>query len=1210
MHIQEVLNQINVQHRTVQRGSPLIRRPALASIVGQCRVAVTQAGIVDVASPHDLFALCEAMDGVRVDSALLTVFIEGRRAVGAALLERLFEEELRTTKIGETAKAADIARRKELTLAVWELVQVLTETHTAEFTPTWIQTHAYNLYKRIIACIRHEESGVLDWQVVKAIFPPRIRDRFVTDTLLPTEDRVVEAIKEYEKIAKKIGPEALAQFLISIGKAGDLTFDQVIRIIAKHLGRCNIETFDIKDLKGIPEGLLELSGVRDVIFLHLRNYIYQRLITTIGEAGLADDYRVALDAIIREAQGILDTDRPVQRTIFLDVVGYFTEILKIPVPNRIRPTIADKEGTPRPLPSLRQRIAMHGMAIGRRKLVSFFMGAGKTATAFLSKEHVGAKKMLYVCPTHLVRQTQERVSKYYKSGIVPSVGVVSADLRGGDLATALDAEVVVLPYSMFSSTRDGQTIRDAIKKQPFDFVVVDEAHWAKKETGRNAEVVYDFVTGIPNLYDKGSVLLLSGDPIPNTPNDIIAQLRIYDREKYGNVRTLRQCLTHTDPLVLRNALMDFMILIDPPEDWEQFMDYEQYDLGAPERAVYQGIWGNDEMGPSDKLKALCLSLINPALFAPGEMTPELVTRCAAKTQEYLRDYDCVVIGENEFKEGITKRHSAAENKLSFVEQLKQALGNDVEIAVIDGDTPMAERQAIFDRSKNTKGKKMVIVAMTQTMREGLDLSHIHRAILLEPNYNKPDTAQFVKRFQREGNRDVKVCCLVANDTVHMGILEHATYKSQLGHRFKYGGTLTIQEAEYFDDQGADLRDGVHILDRKLTVGTAIMDRLLTNTDKLYRVIAYLHDKGFSAVKEFIDFAGAEFAEWYMENWEASYSGNNGRFVAGLATTLETKGVIASQTTGGSTTYADVACGPLVLENTLGSTKKRTICSFDLNPFQIEAGVQYLREKTGNPSAKPPMSGEAAMHKLDRLPDGSIDALNCSLGIYYTRLNVRHKHLERDERVATLCEFNRVVRTGGVIMLTLPPTVGVSAERAAFVRELQKFGFEPLTEYTGIGTSTDNADGERPFENFTIVCRKFGRPNLDDVALQNLKLSRVTRPSSGVSKTRTKQTKTPDKNGEIHTVFTLQHTTINYANGVEGKKAAQEEHKEKMRNTRASLVRIYQENGLSFNNLPPATLASIHEAGIELTRITVRDNKTDWIFTLRDSNEPHEFVFPE
>ena len=50
------------------------------------------------------------------------------------------------------------------------------------------------------------------------------------------------------------------------------------------------------------------------------------------------------------------------------------------------------------VPSLRQRVAMMDVEKYKRKLIAFFMGQGKTATTFFCKEHVGAKKMLFVCP--------------------------------------------------------------------------------------------------------------------------------------------------------------------------------------------------------------------------------------------------------------------------------------------------------------------------------------------------------------------------------------------------------------------------------------------------------------------------------------------------------------------------------------------------------------------------------------------------------------------------------------------------------------------------------------------------------------------------------------------------------------------------------------------------------------------------------------------
>jgi len=1157
---------------------------------------------------EDLFELCDLADGVEIrDPEIAQVCASARSNVGSQILDTLLLESM-PTKTGQTSDITNAINRQNLALNVWKLISVVKRERPETFGPKWIQMNAADVYKAIVPLIRTKDTGILNWDLVRNLLPVSLREKFVVQNV-SAEQGLVNAVKEYRHIAESVGPEALAEFLVHIGTATRAEQEDVINVISEYLGPCSVTYLSLEDFRKLPEGVLYLPGPKRFIFILLRNFIYRELLKVVGDSAVAGSaFSIALEAVISSARSKLNDSSPVHLELFTELVVYWHDVLSVQSPSRMVSSVQGREGKIMAFPSLRQMVAMKEMREDRRKFVAFFMGQGKTATAFLAKEHVGARKMLYICPTHLCQQTADRVSKYYKDGEAPSVGVVKAGITPDQLEEVLRNEVVVLPYSMFKSKPGGVPLTDSIKKAGFDFVTIDEAHNAKKDGHVFAETVFDFATQMPDLYEKGWILELSGEPVPNTPDDFVTHLRIYNKEAYGDVTSLKAYLARqdSDPLELRAAVLDFLVLIDDPESWEKFMRVEPFDLYEEERRVYQAVFEDDNMDKQEKLHLLSLAILNPGLFSAAEVRSSLFDRCVQKTRECLANYDCVVIGENSYKQGFTRPHENYPDKKTFVDRLRDELGAEAEVLVIDGDVHPEERSRIIARTKNTGGKKMVLVVMTSTVREGLDLSHIHRAVLLEPTMNKPDTAQFLKRFQREGNVDVEVAVFVGADTVSEGILRHADRKAIRANRFKYGGVLTKVDVTRISE--GDVADDVRFEGGRLVFGTDVNEMLLTPAQKLARIVAYLHNKPILLQRKVIEMYGDEFAKLYMTNWESSYSGNNARLVAALIEKLEEDGVVH----GGN--YGDIASGPLILENTLGRVSKRgtgvarKIRSVDLNPYLLERGKQFL--KSTDPSSQDPVVSVSSMTDMSSvLRDGSLDLANCSLALHCTHLNVIRKNPADNDRVKALCEINRVLKDGGVAVITLPHEACLPEEVELFKKELINFGFEVLPGYSGVGQSVDSDGGskDRDFKNHTIVCKKVGKPCLDKLSLRNLKFSRVSSGGASVRKPRPMQSSDAAK-GSIHTEFKISGCNVEYVDGIHDRKAAEAVYRAKMSQARIYIQELYAKHGSSLNGLSEDEAASLDSRGISIIMLHF-SGVGQWIFSLNERPDYTEFVFP-
>lgn len=1182
--------------------------PAMRELFIAVERVLRESGI-ELTSPRDVFTCCGHLDELRVPEELAAVFANSRTALGGQLLESVYEEKKEGLQLGEIEQSQELVRERDLSRLVAELLVIVKEKKPEGFGPTWIQLNGNGLYERLIRLVRDPHTGISRWDLVKRMLPDPWQVKFTVEKTPTADQRLVEQIKEYEEIARTLGPEALAEFLISLNPKNAPSFSTLVRIISQYLGRCQTRPPKLDTIPEIPAAALLLQGFRKVVLVQLRNQIYRELLRGQDDASEASQYRVRLADVERAARKHLDLSKPVHKELFEELMAYFKEVLNIAnPPNMVTHIRNEKTGRVGPFPSLRQRIAMKEMEKdpqrnkNGRLLVSFFMGMGKTGAAFLAKEHVAAKKLLYICPNpDLVKQTADRVDKYYKPGMAPSVGTILSENKD-EVHEALKCDVVIMPFSMFSSKVGDDRLVDLVKAQNFDFVVVDEVHNARQEEQRNTETVFEFVTQIPGLYEEGHIMLLSGDPIPNSPDDIVPQLRIYDRDVYSEVQGLRALVRRKDPLVVRNALLDFLLLIDEPEDWKRYLDYVEFDLTEDEARVYTAILEDEQLTETQKLERLSLALLNPHLFSETVSESSVANTVTDIIAEDLKKYDVVMVGENSYKEGVLRPHPDHPGVPSLAEVIERKLREEkgipnLEVHIYDGDAVPAVRDYIIARSKE-KGRKIVIFAMTSTsgIREGVNLSHIHRAIVLEPNYNNPDLAQFVKRFAREEEEDVRVRILQPHDTISEGIRRHAGRKEVLCERLKHSGTLTDRDLGFLATDKLD--DSIQVEGGLVMFGTDITDQLLTDRKKLARIFSYLHGRGGTEYQEFIQLLGEKFAELYARYWERTFSGNNARCVAGIMEQLMERGLIAGRR------IADVACGPLVMANTLGIKGTAAIESFDLNPYMIDQGIRLFESR--NEKAARPITRVTKMDELGVMSE-SYDCVNMASALHYTKLNVQRKDPTKDERARALLEQNRVLKQGGIFILTMPTTLCTDDEFKNLCRELTNFGLEVLREYTGKAVSTDAKDD--PFENFTIVCKKVGEPNASAINLNNLKLTRVTRTGGGSDKPRRKQT--GEMKGVIHNAFQINDQAVEFtASKDEEMKLSDEEHERLIETCRTMITDIYIANGRTLENLKPAQKKKLREEGVQLLKNRTKGSPTlYWTFTHESRPEEAYPVFP-
>lgn len=144
----------------------------------------------------------------------------------------------------------------------------------------------------------------------------------------------------------------------------------------------------------------------------------------------------------------------------------------------------------------------------RRCFIADQMGLGKTIQAIAAIEQQNAYPVLIVCPKSLKENWRRECEKW-----IPHRSV--SILNSKDEVTKSD--IIVVNYDIVSR------FVDAIKFVGLKSLICDESHYVKTSSAARTKTILQIAKSIPT---NGMILLLSGTPITNAPQEIVSQLEI------------------------------------------------------------------------------------------------------------------------------------------------------------------------------------------------------------------------------------------------------------------------------------------------------------------------------------------------------------------------------------------------------------------------------------------------------------------------------------------------------------------------------------------------------------------------------------------------------------------------------------------------------------------------------------------------------------
>lgn len=155
----------------------------------------------------------------------------------------------------------------------------------------------------------------------------------------------------------------------------------------------------------------------------------------------------------------------------------------------------------------------------RRCFLADEQGLGKTVEALATLEAAGAFPAIVVCPAALKLNWQRETERW-----LPHRSVALIEGRG--VAVAPAADITILNYEIVAAHRE------ALGRRRPHALVVDESHYVKNPQAKRTQAVRRLAAAVR---PDGLRLALSGTPVMNHAEELVAQLRVIGRlEDFGS----------------------------------------------------------------------------------------------------------------------------------------------------------------------------------------------------------------------------------------------------------------------------------------------------------------------------------------------------------------------------------------------------------------------------------------------------------------------------------------------------------------------------------------------------------------------------------------------------------------------------------------------------------------------------------------------------
>lgn len=366
------------------------------------------------------------------------------------------------------------------------------------------------------------------------------------------------------------------------------------------------------------------------------------------------------------------------------------------------------------------------------------MGLGKTLqiiALFGKLKSCGHKHFLVVAPVSLLVNWQREIAKFY-----PSLTTVihHGSHRTGRYTSLLNYDVVIMSYS------NVQTDLSLLNMIEWDVIALDEAQNIKNPHSIRARCV--------KKLNKKVGIAITGTPFENHMTDIWSIVDYVMPNYLGSLSSYESRFTDstTDAKELEKYLSPIMIrrrVKDVAKDLPERIDIPQAIPMSDEEAAYYedervGIKSSLQVLSIDKMQKLRMFCTHPKVYNSriSESDPTVVSNKYLRTCELLEE-----IFEN--KEKVILFTSF--NKMFDILQSDIPKRFGVQVKVINGATPPANRQAVVDSFSEIEGAALLVLN-PKAAGTGLNITCANHVIHYNLEWNPAIEDQASARAYRRG----------------------------------------------------------------------------------------------------------------------------------------------------------------------------------------------------------------------------------------------------------------------------------------------------------------------------------------------------------------------------------------------------------------------------------------------------------------------------
>jgi SWI/SNF-related matrix-associated actin-dependent regulator of chromatin subfamily A member 5 len=438
---------------------------------------------------------------------------------------------------------------------------------------------------------------------------------------------------------------------------------------------------------------------------------------------------------------------------------------------------------------------------GMNGILADEMGLGKTLQSIsllaLAKERgwpISKLPHLVVCPKSTITNWENEVRRFCPS-LIPVALIGTADERQSIL-NSLHANEWNILITSFDVVRIEISV---LKKIPFGFFILDEAHRIKNEESILSSVV--------RMVNAERILLLTGTPLQNNLHELWSILnfimpkvfdnseefdRIFNELVGGDSTADATAITSTlhrilRPFMLRRLKTD--VARDLPEKKEL---YVYVDLSPMQKQIYREIIlknADSLIATSSIAKVRLVNTLmqlrkvcnHPYLFPGIEPGPPYVDG-----PHLVSNSGKMVVLDHLIKRILlSETESGQPNQILIFSQMTKVLDiledylrmQKFGYCRIDGSTASSDRQMMIDEFTRTGTDKRVFLLSTRAGGLGINLVSANFVFIFDADFNPQADLQAIDRAHRIGQtRPVTVYRFVSKNTVEEKIIEKAAKK--------------------------------------------------------------------------------------------------------------------------------------------------------------------------------------------------------------------------------------------------------------------------------------------------------------------------------------------------------------------------------------------------------------------------------------------------